>query len=76
MEEKKTYKVKCNRCTKGIETTTPPSNKMTGFLCNSCHLGWKDIESKLVGHTYADEMRDAFIQYVNSLAHLRNFNLK
>ena len=76
MEKNMTYLLKCNRCTKAIETTTKPGPKMSGFLCNSCHMGWKDIEAKLIGHTYADEMREAFITYVNSLAHLRNFNLK
>lgn len=64
--------LKCGRCTKDIHTTTKPNPKINGFLCNSCHMGWKEREAKLLGHTYADEMRTHFIKYINGLAHLRN----
>jgi len=69
----KMYTVKCSRCTISIETTTAPAPKMNGFLCNNCHMKWLDIEKKLDGHVYADEKRDAFIKFVNSLAHLKTF---
>lgn len=73
MDAKPLYVVKCSRCRVGIETTTQPGPKSTGFLCNSCHMKWLDIEKKLDGHVYADEKRDAFIKFLNSLPYLRNF---
>lgn len=71
-EKKPLYIVKCTRCRSAIETLTQPGPKSTGFLCNSCHLKWKEIEMKLDGHAYADEKREAFIKFLNSLPYLRN----
>lgn len=71
----KTFVLKCTRCGTGIETTTAPGPKSTGFLCVSCHMKWLDIEKKLDGHVYADEKRDAFIKFINDLVYLRNHTL-
>lgn len=68
--------VQCARCTTRIETYTTPGPKINAFLCNNCHLKWKDIETRLIGHAYQDEMRKAFIDFVNDLAHLRNHTLR
>lgn len=70
MEPRK-YLLQCSRCKVGIETFTEPAHKMNGFLCNSCWLKWKDIEAKLLGHVYEDEMRKAFIHFVNSMPFLK-----
>lgn len=57
------YRVACSKCGCKIETITEP--KTTGFLCNSCHLQWKAIEKKMVGHSYQDELEKAFMKFVN-----------
>jgi len=59
------YKIQCARCHAVMETTTPPKEKHF-YLCNCCQMGWKDIESKLIGHTYQDELNKALVNYVNS----------
>ena len=75
-QEKKVYLVQCTRCRVGIESHTQPAPKMTAFLCNSCHLLWKDIENKMLHHAYEDEMRKAFIDFMNSLPYLKNQTLR
>ena len=65
-QEKKVYNLKCARCERLIESYTEPGPKISCFLCNSCALGWKEKQDKLLGHTYEDEMRKAFIEYVNT----------
>lgn len=73
--KKSVYVLQCIRCTVRIETFTQPGPKMNAFLCNNCHLKWKEIESKYLGHVYEDEMRKKFIDFVNDLAFLRNHTL-
>ena len=65
-QEKQTYKLECTRCNTLIESHTKPGSKMTCFLCNSCHLKWKEIEDRMIGRCYEDEMRKAFINYVET----------
>lgn len=74
--QKKIYTVQCTRCRVPIETFTEPAPKMTAFLCNPCHLKWKEIENKMVGHAYEDEMRKAFISFMNDLLYLKNATLR
>ena len=57
------YSVTCSKCGLLIETVTKPIT--TGFLCNSCHLQWKSIESRMIGHSYQDELNARFIKFVN-----------
>lgn len=68
--------VKCTRCTVPIEFTNELNPKITCFLCNSCDLRWKEIENRLLGHTYSDEMRKAFIKFINDLTTLQNNTLR
>ena len=58
------YRIPCSKCGLLIETITKPIT--TGYLCNKCHLQWKDIEGKMVGHSYQDELNKAFIKFVNA----------
>jgi len=49
---------------------------MTAFLCNNCDLKWKEIAKKMKGHSYDDDVRKAFIRFVNDLTNLRNTTLR
>jgi hypothetical protein len=68
--------IRCSRCYTGITTTSEISPKMTCFLCNSCDLRWKEIEGKLKGHSHKDDVRKAFIRFVNDLTNLKNTTLR
>jgi hypothetical protein len=70
------YAIPCTRCGVKLEVQTLPLKRMTCILCNSCHMKWKEIEEKLVGHVYEDEMRKAFISFMNDLINLRNHTLR
>lgn len=70
------YVLQCGRCKASIETVTKPAPRMNFFLCNSCSLKWKEIQDKMVGHAYEDEMRKAFINFVNTFEYLRNQPLR
>ena len=68
--------VKCTRCYVPITTTSEISPSMTAFLCNNCDLKWKEIAKKMKGHSYDDDVRKAFIRFVNDLTNLRNTTLR
>ncbi len=74
--QKQVYMLQCTRCKIPIESHTLPSPKMTAFLCNPCHLKWKEIENRMVGNSYEDEMRKAFVSFMNDLTNLRNIHLR
>lgn len=65
-QRREAYTVKCSRCEQLIEFYNKPGPKMTCFLCNNCHLKWKEIEDRMIGHSYADEMRKAFVNFVET----------
>jgi len=77
MENEKSlaYILRCTRCQARIETSTKPGPKVNCFLCLSCEMKWQEIRDKMTDHAYQDEVRDAFISFVNGLAHLRNKTL-
>ena len=67
VEEKKViYTLRCAKCEIYVEVETRPAPKMNGFLCNMCWMKWEDTKRKLEGKTYADEMRRAFINFINT----------
>lgn len=74
--QKQVFMLQCTRCKISIESHTTPAPRMTAFLCNPCHLKWKEIESKMIGHAYEDEMRKAFVNFMNDLTNLRNIHLR
>lgn len=71
-EKKPMYAIPCTRCRVIIETYTKPLDRQNAFLCNSCHMMWQEKEKKLIGHAYEDEMRKAFVNFLNELPYLRN----
>jgi len=68
--------VKCTRCYVPIITVSEIGKSITCFLCNSCDLKLKEIERTLKGHSHEDDVRKAFIRYVNDLTNLRNTTLR
>lgn len=68
--------LKCTRCYKPIEVLEQPAASMTCYLCNSCAMLWKEKEAKLKGHCEKDDIRKAFISFVNSFTTLRNVTLR
>ncbi len=58
------YELPCAKCASLIKTVTKPITNI--FLCNSCHLSWKEIRDKMIGHSYIDEVQKSFIKWINT----------